>query len=249
MAEQTASMAGAPRRGASAVGCIVSALPMLWDHYSDARCGAFARGMDCPRGAVRTEFGATRFAARSHRRTLRRQPQASRGRVFYASFRLFRGPDDCPYLGLGRNLRYHDYALRFASSTALEALCIHDAEAIDAGGEPFAARHSLLEGLVAHTEPVLEALYRHARVPRRVLWSMATSTWAARFVEVGERLGDAALGWREAEATFELLPKICRAAPQLYGVGSGERQGVCQVRRACCLATKPRLGNTACSVR
>jgi hypothetical protein len=65
---------------------------------------------------------------------------------------------------------------------------------------------------------------------------MVTSTWAAQFIEVGERLGDAALGWREAEATFELLPKIRRAAPRLYGVGSGERQGLCQVRRACCFS-------------
>lgn len=157
---------------------------------------------------------------------------------FMLRFGWSAGPMIAAYLGLGRSLRYHDYALRFASSTALEAICIHRAEWIDAPTDARASRLHLLDDLVAHTEPVLEAQHRWSCVSRRALWSMVTSTWAAQFVEIAERLGDAELGRREAQAMFDLLPKIRRAAPRMYSVASGDRQGVCQVRGACCLSHK-----------
>ena len=128
----------------------------------------------------------------------------SRGHAAAVSFMLrfgwSAGPMIAAYLGLGRSLRYHDYALRFAPSTTLEAVCVHHGEVIDSTADADESRRRLLDELIAHTEPVLEAQGRASRVSRRALWSMATSTWAAQFVEIAERLGDAELGRREAEA-------------------------------------------------
>lgn len=156
---------------------------------------------------------------------------------FMLRFGWSAGPMIAAHLGLGRSLRYRDYSLRFASSTALEAVCVHGGEAA-ADRADTALRRRLLDELMAHSEPVVEAQHRWSGVGRQELWAMATSTWGAQFVEIAERLGDAELGRAEAEAMFELLPAIRDAAPRMVSVASGERRGVCQVRGACCLNHK-----------
>lgn len=157
---------------------------------------------------------------------------------FMLRFGWSAGPMIAAHLGLGCSLRYIDYALRFASSTALEAVCIRRGELIDSTADADASRRCLRDALIAHTEPVLEAQHRWSGVSRRALWSMATSTWGAQFIEIAERLGDAEPGRHEAQALFDLLPTMRDAAPRMYTVSSGDRQGVCQVRGACCLSYK-----------
>lgn len=59
------------------------------------------------------------------------------------------GPMIAAHLGLGCNLRYHDCALRFASSTALEAVCIQRGGVIDSSADTAASRRRLLDDLIA----------------------------------------------------------------------------------------------------
>jgi len=157
---------------------------------------------------------------------------------FMLRFSWSAGPMIAAHLGLGRGFRYHDYALRFVPSTAIEAVCIRRGEIVAASTATNVSRRRLLDALIDHTAPVLEAMHRWSRVSHRALWSMATSVWGAQFVEIAERLGDAELGRREAQVLFDLLPRIRRSAPLLYSVAEGGRAGVCQVRGACCLNHK-----------
>ena len=228
----------APRRGAPSVSEVLNSLRMLSDHIRAVDVAHPPDGWIASEGLLDPQSGLlASLLDRIGQRYVESRRHAA-AVSFMLRFGWSAGPMIAAHLGLGCHFRYQDYSLRFASSTALEAVCVQHCELIDSSADPGASRRRLLDELIAHTEPVLEAQHRWSRVSRRALWSMATSTWAAQFVEIAERLGDAELGRREAEAMFDLVPKIRRAAPRMYSVASGDRQGVCQVRGACCLSYK-----------
>jgi len=148
-------------------------------------------------------------------------------------------------LAFNRAIRLDDYALKLPPGRQIEAKCVKSAEVCAADG-PGSQRQRLLTELVAYVEPVLDAQHRWSGSSRGALWALVTSSWASHFIHMGQQLGDEQRGRREAEALFGLLPRVRRAAPRLFTVVSGEREGVCQVRRACCRNHR-RSGGQFCS--
>jgi hypothetical protein len=134
-------------------------------------------------------------------------------------------------------VRIDRFALKFSSMTMVEALWIQDARILrDLGEEE--GRHALLESLLAFTEPLIASQHHWSRFSRHALWSMVTSSWAAQFASIGDRLGQRAPAVAEAERLMGRDPEIAAAAPRLYEVQEGRRSQTCQRRAACCLYFK-----------
>lgn len=96
-------------------------------------------------------------------------------------------------------------------------------------------RRSLSDELISHAQPIVEAHHEWSGFSRKALWSMVTSSWGAQFTHISERLGTPERGLAEAEQVLKLDPVIEAARPDMYVVEADGKQGVCQMRRLCCL--------------
>jgi hypothetical protein len=134
-------------------------------------------------------------------------------------------------------VRIDRFALKFSSMTMVEAVWIRDARILPDRGEE-EGRHALLESLLAFTEPLIASQHHWSRFSRHALWSMVTSSWAAQFAAIGERLGRRDEAVEEVRRLMGRDPEIAAAAPRLYEVEAGRRTQTCQRRAACCLYFK-----------
>lgn len=155
------------------------------------------------------------------------------------------------YLVCARVPFLRGYAVSFSPTMLLRLLWVRAAQFVCLSDDSFAPgaestvsqeaddllRH-LLESLIQFTEPVVAAHHAWSGFSRHALWAMATSSWAEQFANVARQIGDEARGVREAQAMFDLVPELRRAAPVLYDVRGGGAARTCQKRSACCLYFK-----------
>lgn len=128
-------------------------------------------------------------------------------------------------------------ALCFSSNSVLTDVAVKDAGRVFSSDVHSEAemRALLLRELSGRAAPIVEAHHRWSGFSRKALWSMVTSSWAAQFVLISEKLGDPERGLAEAEAVMRLDPEIEAARPELYMIEAEGKRGVCQMRRLCCL--------------
>lgn len=142
------------------------------------------------------------------------------------------------YLTAGFVLRGARLQLRFTQTHAALAdvsiLEFDDAMSMSTHPRP-EVRQALSDQLVAHAYSIVEAHHAWSGFSRKALWSMVTSSWGAQFAHLGELLGIPEIGLKEAELVLRLDPEIAAARPDMYMIEADGRQGVCQMRRLCCL--------------
>jgi hypothetical protein len=127
-------------------------------------------------------------------------------------------------------------SLRFSSNAVLMEIAVRDcARVFGADGDPAWLRGLLVRELAGRAAPIVEAHHRWSGFSRKALWSMVTSSWAAQFVHISEKLGEPERGLAEADALMRIDPEIEAARPELYMIEADGRRGVCQMRRLCCL--------------
>ncbi|WEK45964.1 MAG: hypothetical protein P0Y56_13135 [Candidatus Andeanibacterium colombiense] len=141
------------------------------------------------------------------------------------------------WLDRGLVLHLDEFALKFSSSTLVEAVWAKDVR-IDEPADEREGRRLLLKSLLEFTEPLVAAQHGWSRFSRHALWSMVVSSWAAQFASIGERLGRRDEAVREAELLFAFNREIGKAAPETYVVHAEKKSRVCQKRSACCLYFK-----------
>ncbi len=125
--------------------------------------------------------------------------------------------------------------LRWSSNAVLTEIAIADCARVFPAGEHEHMRALLVRELAGRAAPIVEAHHRWSGFSRKALWSMVTSSWAAQFVHISEKLGEPEQGLAEADALLRIDPEIEAARPDLYMIESEGRRGVCQMRRLCCL--------------
>jgi len=103
-------------------------------------------------------------------------------------------------------------------------------------------RERLLDELACHARAAVEAHHRWSGFSRKALWAMVTSSWAAQFATVGEKLGRPELALSEAAELLALDPDTSASQPELYIVQADGRNGICQKRKLCCLWHKSPQG-------
>ena len=141
------------------------------------------------------------------------------------------------YLALGRTMRLTDFALHFSASTLINGVWVRAAE-ITGAATPQTMRLRMLESLLEFTAPLVESQHQWSRFSRHALWSQVTSSWAAQFATIGERIGEREWAVEEGRQILALDPEIAAAAPEVYEVAGGLQSKVCQRRAACCLYFK-----------
>lgn len=143
-------------------------------------------------------------------------------------------------------------ALRFSDNAVLTAVALqsYDTAVPASPSWPEAERRMLAAELVRHASPIVDAHHRWSGFSRKALWSMVTSSWAAQFAYIGERLNAPERGLSEAIAVLSIHAEIRDASPELYLVRADGKRGVCQMRRLCCLwfKTGQRQFCTSCPI-
>ncbi|MGY6273874.1 hypothetical protein ACXIUT_29790 [Achromobacter denitrificans] len=135
------------------------------------------------------------------------------------------------------------------SKTLLSGVCIRDCSGfLSPSDSPIAVRRQqLITELTLHARAVVEAHHRWSGFSRKALWSMVTSSWAAQFATVGEKLGRPEYAISETRKLLALDPDTAASQPELYLVEAGEKIGLCQKRKLCCLWYKSPKGGFCCS--
>lgn len=141
------------------------------------------------------------------------------------------------WLSCGLIVKIDDFALRFAPQTALAGLWVKSAT-IETPGDAQTGRACLIAEMRRFTEDVLAAQQIWSRFSRHALWAMVTSSWAAQFAAIGERLGRQEEAVEEARLLLALDAETAEASPEIYAVDGEEGRVMCQRRAACCLYFK-----------
>lgn len=142
-----------------------------------------------------------------------------------------------PWLMRGHVIRDASLALRFSPNAVLVEAALRSHRDILTSGDAHEAdlRRQLSHELAIRAAPIVEAHHEWSGFSRKALWSMVTSSWAAQFIHIGERLGDPERGLAAANDVLNIDPAIAAASPDLYMVRAEGKRGVCQMRRLCCL--------------
>lgn len=142
------------------------------------------------------------------------------------------------WLQSGKVARGVDLMIGFTPTAILSEIavlrCQELIENVSAGRSGDMRQH-LGEELVRRARPVVDAHHAWSGFSRMALWSMITSSWAAQFVAIAQKLRRADVGVAEARQVFACDPDVNAAQPALYTIRSAGRVGVCQRRRLCCL--------------
>lgn len=141
------------------------------------------------------------------------------------------------WLAYGLVARIDDYALKFSKMTLVEGIWIK-AGRIEQPMSKGAGRIAVARHLRRFTHDVVEAQHAWSRMSRHALWAMATSSWAAQFVSIGEKMNCRDAAVEEARAIIALDRETRSAAPTLYEVAGVAGSTICQRRAACCLYFK-----------
>ncbi|WP_174291422.1 (2Fe-2S)-binding protein [Sphingomonas bacterium] len=141
------------------------------------------------------------------------------------------------WLECGVVAQIDDFALKFSPFTLVEALWIRSAH-IAVPDDIASGRRAVADALHDFTQDLIARQHDWSRFSRHALWAMVTSSWAAQFAAIGERLGCRAAAVEEGRVILGFDPEIAAASPDVYEVHGVHGSEICQRRAACCLYFK-----------
>jgi ferric iron reductase protein FhuF len=128
-------------------------------------------------------------------------------------------------------------SIKFRETTLFERTALHETDGwhdADARADSTSLLRRLREELHQQAAPVVRAMYDWSGFAAKGSWGMITSSWAAQFITVCERLGSQALAAPIMEAFFAGDDDIGRMQPRTHPVTMRGVTHLYQHRASCC---------------
>lgn len=154
-----------------------------------------------------------------------------------------------PYIAHGcvPDISLENVSFRFRENTLFDRSAIHslrgsvlpsdpnrDHPSVRSIEDPQRLLQILRSELVAQASPVVETLFEWSKFSRSAIWGLITSSWAALFIQVYDRLGTQYDALPLVEAFFTGNDDVARMQPKLHPVTLGNVTHLYQRRASCC---------------